>query len=171
MSLQHDLLEIARRMLSPKVAYAHCDIPCGIYDPHMAQLAALTVVRMNQLVEALTPPAANATPKERAEYEAKLSRCIATKEHHAELCKQELRILWADYFTPDHIKENPDLHERFFSAMKLASRARQSNDMKAAQDLLSSVQGIAEVFWKTKGASVKRQPSRHAVGGELVYPA
>jgi len=165
------LFNAAHRVLPAKVAHAHCDIPCGIYDPHMAQLAALTVVRMNQLIEGLDAPAADASPEERTAYVAKLGRFVGTKEHHAELCKQELRILWGDYFTPDHVQQNPDLHDRFFSTMKLASKTRQNNDMQAAQDLLSAVQGIAETFWKTKGAGISRQPSRHAVGGELVYPA
>ena len=171
MSLPIKLSCIARRMFHPKVAYAHCDIPCGIYDPHAAQIAALTVIRMNQLVQNLAKPGANATAAETAAYDAALTRYVAVKEQHAELCKNELRILWGDYFRPEHIKEYPDLHDRFFNAMKLASRARQQNDMDAAQQLLTAVHGIAEIFWKTKGAKSQKQPSRQTVGGELVYPA
>ena len=160
-----------RRIFSAEVAYAHCDIPCGIYDPHVAQLAALTVIRMNQLMRDLSKPAPNTASEERDAYVAAMSRYVAVKEHHAELCKQELRILWGDYFRPEHFQQYPDLHERFFSAMKLASQARQKNDMDAAQKLLAAVQGIAEIFWKTKGANITRQPSRQTAGGELVYPA
>ena len=171
MSLLNGVFNLLNRVFPTKVAYAHCDIPCGIYDPHLAQIAALTVVRMNQLIEGLTRPAADASPEEQDAYVAAMNRYIATKEQHAELCKQELRILWGDYFRPEHIQQYPDLHDRFFGAMKLASRAKQNNDMQAAQDLLSAVQGIAETFWKTKGAEVSRQPSRQTAGGELVYPA
>ena len=162
---------IVHRAFSTQIAYAHCDIPCGIYDPHLAQLAALTTIRMNQLIAGLAVPAAGATPQEQAAYAAAVSRYVAVKEEHAELCKKELRVLWGDYFRPEHVQQNSDLHEQFFSAMKLASKVRQNNDMPAAEDLLKAVQGIAEVFWKTKGSNVSRQPSRQgAVAGELVYP-
>ncbi len=165
------LVHITGRVLAPKVARAHCDIPCGIYDPHLAQLAALTTVRMNQLIDGLAMPGEGASPKERGAYMAALGRYVTVKEEHAELCKRELRVLWGDYFRPEHVQQHPDLHERFFNAMKMASKVRQNNDLKAAQDLLAAVQGIAEVFWQTKGAKTTRQPSRQTVGGELVYPA
>ena len=164
------MMTAAKRQLSTKVAHAHCDIPCGIYDPHLAQIAALTVGRMNQLIEGLEAPGASAV--EQAAHSAALSRYVSVKEEHAELCKSELRILWGDYFKPDHLQQVPDLHDQFWNAMRLASAARQKNDPDGAQKLLASVQGIAEAFWKTKGASTSRQPSRQgAAGGELVYPA
>ena len=164
------MMTAAKRQFSTKVAHAHCDIPCGIYDPHLAQVAALTVVRMNQLIEGLEAPGASAA--EQAAHSAALSRYVTVKEEHAELCKRELRILWGDYFKPDHLQQVPDLHDQFWNAMRLASAARQKNDPDGAQKLLASVQGIAEAFWKTKGADTSRQPSRQgAAGGELVYPA
>ncbi|MBI4337583.1 MAG: superoxide dismutase, Ni [Chloroflexi bacterium] len=165
------LLKLADRGFPAPVAQAHCDIPCGIYDPHLAQIAALTVIRMNQLIGDLKQPGAGASAQEVAAYNAALGRYVATKEHHAELCKSELRILWGDYFKPEHAQQYPDLHQRFWDAMKLASAARQKNDMDAAQKLLGAVQGIAEIFWKTKGAKPVRQPSRQTAGGELVYPS
>ena len=171
MSLLSVFGRVVDRLTLTKVAYAHCDVPCGIYDPHAAQLAALTVVRMNQLIEALEAPGADASAQDRAAYVASLGRYVATKEQHAELCKSEIRVLWGDYFRPEHVQEHTDLHERVFNVMKLGSRARQNNDMQAAQDLLTAVQGIAEIFWKTKGAETSRQPSRQTAGGELVYPA
>ena len=150
---------------------AHCDIPCGIYDPHDAQLAALTVIRMHQLIQDLPKPATNAPASESEAYNAKLSRYIRVKDEHAEKCKHELRIIWGDYFKPDHVKLYPELHDLFWNAMKLGSKARQEINMQAAQDLLGTVQKIAEVFWKTKGAEIRRQPSLQTGGGELVYPA
>ena len=172
MSLLSGVSRLVNRAFPVSVAYAHCDIPCGIYDPHLAQLAALTTVRMNQLIQGLTAPAADASAEESEAFVGAISRYVAVKEEHAELCKRELRILWGDYFRPEHVEQHPDLHDHFFSAMKLASRVRQNNDMQAAQDLLAAVQGIAETFWETKGASTTRQPSRQgAAGGELVYPA
>ncbi|MSQ22894.1 MAG: superoxide dismutase, Ni [Dehalococcoidia bacterium] len=172
MPLAESVLGFARRVFATQVAHAHCDIPCGIYDPHLAQLAALTTIRMNQLIAGLAVPSHTATPQEQAAYAAAVGRYVAVKEEHAELCKKELRVLWGDYFRPEHVQQHPGIHEQFFNAMKLASKVRQSNDMQAAQDLLKAVQGIAEIFWQTKGAKTTHQPSRQGVvAGELVYPA
>ena len=170
MSLLDRVFQAATRLFPARVAYAHCDIPCGIYDPHLAQVAALTTVRMNQLIQDLPKPGPQASPQEGETYNAKLSRYIAVKEHHAELAKHELRILWGDYFKPEHVQQHPKLHDLFWNGMKLASKTRQEIDVGAAQELLGTVQDIAEIFWKTKGAEVRRQPSLQTGGGELVYP-
>ena len=153
------------------VAYAHCDIPCGIYDPHLAQIAAHTVVRMDALIQELQQPGPNASGEERAAYVNKLSRYITVKEEHAELAKRELRILWGDYFKPEHLQQYPNLHTLFWDALKAGSAARQDASMDSAQKLLKTTQEVAEIFWRTKGANPVRQPSRQTSGGELVYPA
>jgi len=153
---------------APNVVHAHCDIPCGIYDPHAAQIAALSVIRMNQLIAELPKPGAD--EKSRETFVHQLSRYVKVKEDHAEICKHELRVLWGDYFKPDHLKQFPDLHQVFWDAMKLASKARQEVNMDAAQQLLTKVQQIAEMFWKSKGADVRKQPSLQNAKGELVYP-
>ena len=171
MSLLNSAFLLAHRVFPATVAHAHCDVPCGIYDPHLAQIAALTTIRMSQLLQNLKMPGPASTPAEVNAFAAEVSRLTAAKEHHAELCKHELRILWGDYFKPEHLQQVPDLHDKFWKAMKLASTVRQKNDQKAAEDLLAAVQGIAEAFWKTKGAKSVKQPSRQAVGFELVYPA
>ena len=112
-----NLLQMTARLLDriskPKTAYAHCDIPCGIYDPHLAQLAAHTVIMMTQLIE------------QRKEDAHAVARYAKTKEEHAELCKQEIRIIWGDYFKPEHIQKYPQLHEMTYKIMKAASKARQ----------------------------------------------
>ncbi len=164
-------LRFIDRISPPETAHAHCDIPCGIYDPHQAQIAAHTVIRMNQLIQDLEHPGPDAAAGAREAYVNSLSRYIAVKEEHAELCKQEVRILWGDYFKPEHLEKHSELHTVVWNIMKLASKVRQNVDMQAAQDLLANVQKLAEAFWETKGASVTRQPSRQAVGGETVYPA
>jgi nickel superoxide dismutase len=154
----------------PRAVFAHCDIPCGIYDPHEAQISALTVLRMMQLIGELPKPAAGAKPEDMEAYGAKLARYMLVKETHAERVKSELRILWGDYFTPDHVKANPNLHESFWKAMKTASKARQGTNLADANELLQQVHAIAEVFWKTKGAATKKVPSMQKSGGEIVYP-
>ena len=148
----------------PATAHAHCDIPCGIYDPHLAQIAALTVVRMNQLIEAARGDAAKT--------ESGLSRYIEVKEEHSELVKREVRILWGDYFKPEHLEKHKDLHTVVWNILKGAGKARQEINMDAAQNLLAQVQKLAEIFWDTKGVKTKRLASNQgAAGGELVYPA
>jgi nickel superoxide dismutase len=154
----------------PATVYAHCDIPCGIYDPHEAQIAALTVLRMDQLIGELAHPAADAKLEERAIYVSKMSRYTAVKEQHAEKVKHEVRVIWGDYFTPDHVKQFPQAHELVWKILKQASKARQGTNVADAQELLKLVQEFAEVFWQTKGAKTKRQPSMQKSGGELVVP-
>lgn len=155
----------------PRPVYAHCDIPCGIYDPHEAQIAALTVIRMDQLIAELPKPSAAAKPEELEAYGAKLSRYMAVKEQHAERLKHEVRVIWGDYFTPDHVKQFPQVHELTWKILKQASKARQGTNVADAQELLKQVQEFAEIFWKTKGATPHRKPSLQKAGGELVVPA
>jgi nickel superoxide dismutase len=161
------LFRLIDRVAPPETVSAHCDIPCGIYDPHMAQIAALTVVRMNQLINNLewdmnNRQAMNASGNS-------FGRYIRTKEEHAELCKKELDILWHDYFRPEHLEKFPDLHTTFWNAAKLASRNKQNADLAAAEELLGATNRIAEIFWETKGVPTRKAGSNQAVGGELVY--
>jgi nickel superoxide dismutase len=152
----------------PRTVYAHCDIPCGIYDPYEAQISALTVVRMDQLIAELPAPTADTKPEERANYIAKLSRYTAVKESHSERVKSEIRIIWGDYLTPDHVKQHPQVHELVWKILKQASKTRQGNNLADAQDLVKLVQEFAELFWTTKGAKSRRIPSMQKPGGELV---
>ncbi len=156
---------------TPKDAHAHCDVPCGIYDPHLAQIAAHTVVRMSTLICELEKPGPDASQDEAQIYSHKIARMTAVKEHHAELAKQELRILWGDYFKPEHLDQFPNLHDTFWNAMKAASEARVHRNLDAANGLLTATLEIAEMFWASKGVTPVRQPSRQTTGGELVYPS
>jgi nickel superoxide dismutase len=158
---------LLNRILPAEEASAHCDIPCGIYDPHLAQVAALTVVRMNQLIEALEPPAMEKAARDK--YMHALARYTATKEHHAELVKHEVRIITGDFFKADNTPS--DLFPLVNEIMKTASAARQNIDMEAAQKLLGLVNDFAAAFWKAKGVETKNVPSNQAAGGEYVVPA
>jgi len=170
MSLLHTLFRWSDRIAPARVAYAHCDIPCGIYDPHHAQLAAHTVIRMNMLINDLKKPGSGSKPEEIQEYGNKLARYVATKEQHAEIAKAEVRILWADYFKPEHVQQFPQLHDLVWKALKTASKARQEINMQAAEDLLNQVNEIAEVFWKTKGKDVVRAKAAYPTEREIVLP-
>lgn len=134
-------------------AEAHCDIPCGIYDPITAKIAAQTVQKMVLRIQALEKPAANAPASAWTAYENTMGRYVTVKEEHAELCKKELRILWADYFRPEHVQKYPDLHTTFWNAEKLAGRNKQNVDMEAAQELVATVDRIAQTFWATKNVT------------------
>ena len=155
----------------PAVAEAHCDIPCGIYDPHLMQIAALTVLRMNQLIDGLELPADGANKADQARYHNSLSRYVLVKEEHAELVKREARIIWGDYFKPEHVEKHPDLHTTVWNIMKLAGKNRQEANAAAAADLLAATHRFAEIFWATKDVKCSKQPSRQAVGGEIVLPS
>jgi nickel superoxide dismutase len=170
-SLVDRVLEKFDRAAPPTEAYAHCDIPCGIYDPHTAQIAALTVVRMVQLIQGLQQPGTDASKNDWDTYGMQISRYTAIKEEHAKLCEHELIILWTDYFRPEHLEKHPNLHDVVWKTAKLTSTVKQQINMEAAQQLLAGCQQIAEIFWDTKGVQTKRQPSNQGqVGGELVYP-
>ena len=159
------------RVAPPPVAQAHCDIPCGIYDPHMAQIAALTVVRMVQLIQGLQKPGDGASKEDWDTYTMQISRYSATKEEHAKLCEHELIVLWTDYFRPEHVEKHSNLHDVVWKTAKLTSTVKQQVNMEAAQQLLAGCQQIAEIFWDTKNVKTKRQASNQGqVGGEIVYP-
>jgi len=168
--LRAGLVELRDAVVPPETVYAHCDIPCGIYDPHEAQIAALTVLRMDQLIGEAAAPAMDAKPEERATYVSKLARYTAVKEQHAERVKHEVRVIWGDYVTPDHAKQHPQLADLVVKILKQASKARQSTALADAQELVKLVQEFSEIFWQTKGAKTRRQPSLQKSGGELVVP-
>jgi nickel superoxide dismutase len=163
------VIRLIDRVSPPETVSAHCDIPCGIYDPHAAQIAALTVLRMNQLIEGLETPS---DPNDKAAMMAfgnSFDRYVKAKEEHAEICKKEIDILWHDYFRPEHVEKYPDLHTKVWNVNKLASRNKQNADVAAAEELLAAVREIAQIFWETKGVATRVAGSNQAVGGELVY--
>ena len=125
--------------------YAHCDIPCGIYDPIVAKIAAQTVLKMAVKIEAIEmPPRDISTPNSVARY-------VAVKEEHAQNVKNELNILWSDYFKPEHLEKYPELHDLFWKANKLAGANKQNVSSDSAKKLVEAVDQIASIFWATKG--------------------
>ncbi len=137
-------------MLPATPVYAHCDVPCGIYDPKPAQIAAATVLKMVQKLAALTPPNPSSTPQDILNYQNDTTRMIWTKEEHARKCKTELYILWSDYFKPEHLEKFPDLHTKFWTAVKLCSENKQHVSEESAQKLIAAVDEIAQMFVESK---------------------
>jgi nickel superoxide dismutase len=146
-------------------AKAHCDIPCGIYDPIIAQIAALTVVRMVDLAKDLEAKGGND-----AAYFNSLSRYIEVKEEHAEKVKHEVRVIWGDFIKPQHLEKHPETVEVVQKIMQLGSKARQTVDRETAVALVEAVNQFAVIFWDAKGIPVKRTKAPYAPALELVYP-
>lgn len=163
MSLVDRVIAAAQRALPTEDAAAHCDIPCGIYDPHNAQIAAHTVIRMIDLMEGLGE--LNDPQKLQT-----FARHVAVKEEHAAIAEHEIIILWTDYFKPEHLEQHPNLHDIVWKTCKLTSTVKQQVNKQAALDLLAGTQQIAEIFWATKGVKTKRVPSGQPSGGEIVQP-
>ena len=136
------------RWLAPTTtARAHCDLPCGVYDPEQARIEAESCHKI------LEKYAANEDATFRG-------RAIHIKEERAELVKHHLDVLWHDYFKPEHLEKYPDLHDTFWKATKQASKVKQSLDAGAAKELLSMIDTIDEMWKATGGAEKTRVNGR-----------
>jgi len=123
-----------------KKVYAHCDLPCGVYDPAQARIEAESVKAiMDKYSTDL--------------HEEDKIRAIIIKEQRAELVKHHLWVLWTDYFKPEHLEKHPNLHELFWKATKQAGNCKKTTDPKEGQKLLDMIDQIAKVFDATKKAS------------------
>ena len=133
-------------------AHAHCDIPCGIYDPIAAKVAAQTVQKMVLRIQALEAPTPGSDATVRHNFINTMSRYARVKDEHAEIVKNELTILWADYGWPN-LPAGFDLHGSFNTALKLAGRCKQNVDMAACEELVATVDTISTAFWATKNVT------------------
>jgi nickel superoxide dismutase len=130
------------QILAPQIsASAHCDLPCGIYDPAQAKIEAQSVKAAMEKYAASTD----------ADFK---SRAVAVKEERSEMVKHHLWVLWTDYFKAPHFEAHPQLHQLFNDATKLAGAGgtKGSNDVAVADKLLAKIDEIAEIFWATKKA-------------------
>ena len=145
----YKIFEFLHKIHPAKEVHAHCDIPCGIYTPEPALTAAKTVMKMVEKIQELQPPSFPLLNMEEAKGKINsMVRYIQVKEEHAQKCKQELLILWTDYFKPEHLEMFPTLHETFWKAAKLCSKNKQEVNREAAQELLDAVEEIAGMFSK-----------------------
>jgi nickel superoxide dismutase len=122
---------------------AHCDLPCGVYDPEQARIEAESVYKIIEKYHA------NADEVFRA-------RAIGIKEQRAELAKHHIDVLWHDYFKPEHLEQFPDLHDTFWKATKAASKAKHTVELADAQALLDLIDEIDEM-WKATGGLEKNR--------------
>lgn len=137
-------INLLLKLLPNRPVYAHCDIPCGIYDPHSAQLASQTVLKMVQKINELSQDNPNITDRNN------FVRMVKVKEEHAELCKREILILWTDYFKEEHLEKFPDLHTLVWKTTKLCSDNKRAVDEAKANELIAAVDKIADIFAQTK---------------------
>lgn len=122
-----------------KPVYAHCDLPCGVYDPAQARIEAESVLKIMQKYQD-------------NDDQAFRTRAIIIKEQRAELVKHHLWVLWTDYFKPEHLEKFPELHELFWKATKQAGETKHQTDPTVAEKLLEQIEEIAKIFAETKKA-------------------
>jgi len=133
--------------------HAHCDGPCGVYDPSSARVAAEAVVSMTKKLVDLEQSASGDKVAAVA-YHNTFARYTAIKEEQAQIAKDELLILWTDYFKPVHLEQYPDLHDTFWKAAKLCSATKVEVSVQHATELMEAVQKIHGIFWATKSRDV-----------------
>ena len=127
--------------LSPtRIVHAHCDLPCGVYDPAQARIEAESVKAIQEKYQGNN----DGVFRERA---------VSIKEERADLVKHHLWVLWTDYFKPEHLDAHPDLHDTFWKATKAAGDSKKSQDPEQGKQLLALIDQIAEIFWATKKAA------------------
>jgi len=124
-----------KRFIKP--VYAHCDLPCGVYDPAQARIEAQSVLAIQEKM-------AGFEGDDRV-------RALYLKEQRAELVKHHLWVLWTDYFKPEHLEKYPDLHTKFWQATKQAGECKHHSEPAEGKKLLEMIDEIAEIFWETKG--------------------
>ena len=124
---------------------AHCDIPCKIYDPAISQVAALSVVRLIDLLHEIDPSDTS------LKSEAHKSRLVIEKETQAKIVKSEITIIWGDYFKEAQIEAHPNVHKLVHEIMMIASKCKQDVKRENAEHLVTKVNEFATIFWATKG--------------------
>lgn len=132
-----------KRFIKP--VYAHCDVPCGIYETDTMMHAAATCKRMVEKYNEI-----NGVTDSDAESMNTAIRCVMTKEKHAQKCKNELYLLWSDYFKPEHLEKFPDLHEKFWMATKQCGTVKQTMSIEESDTLIKMVHDISHMFADSK---------------------
>lgn len=160
----HKILKTIDSQTAFPEAKAHCDIPCGIYDPITAQISVLTAIRMEDQIADLT--AGDMTPAAHA----KFSRVVAEKEAHLIKAKDEVRIIWGDFFKQPVFDKYPQTHDLVHRIMLQASKAKQHLGRDHSVELLKLVNEFAEIFWGSKDVETYTAKSPYAVKEDVVYP-
>lgn len=136
-----------------ETAEAHCDAPCGIYDPASARIAAEAALSMTKkILDLKAPDGGDAMAS--AAYQNTLTRYIMVKEQQAHEAKEQLLVLWTDYFKPVHLEKYPNLHDTFWKAAKLCSAVKVEVSLEHATELLDAIKEIHGIFWASKDRDI-----------------
>ena len=139
--------------MKKEILSAHCDGPCGVYDPASARIAAEAVLSMTKKMLDLTPPDFSQSDHV-PHYFNTMSRYASIKEQEAQKCKDEVLLLWTDFFKPEHLENNKGLHDLFWKTAKLCSACKVELSIDHANELLEHIKEIHELFWSIKGKDV-----------------
>ncbi|MEP6946476.1 MAG: superoxide dismutase, Ni [Acidobacteriota bacterium] len=137
-----------------ETAEAHCDGPCGVYDPSSARIGAEAALSMTKKILDLKVPDSS-DAKAMAAYLNTMSRYVTIKEEQAQVAKTELLILWTDYFKPAHLEKFPNLHDTFWKAAKLCSSVKVEVSLEHATELMDAIKEIHGIFWASKDRNVE----------------
>ena len=137
MAIVTRLIDLVDRIRPPAKVHAHCDLPCGVYDPAQARIEAESVKGCQEKYQA-------------SDDDVFRERAVMIKEERADLVKHHLWVLWTDYFKPEHLEKYPQLHQLFWDATKAAGAVKKSEDPAEGQKLLDLIAQIDEIFWETK---------------------
>ncbi|MEM8497181.1 MAG: superoxide dismutase, Ni [Pseudomonadota bacterium] len=135
------------------IAHAHCDVPCGIYDPSAAIYSAVSVVRFLDQIADLEQTDTDTQSWGRAV--AQMSRLVQQKETHATMVKSEIRVIWGDYFKAEHFESNPELHSLTHGIMQVASACKQHNGRSNGVELLEKVNAFAYIYWQIQNVETR----------------
>ena len=135
------------------IVNAHCDGPCGVYDPASARIAAEAVLSMTKKMLDLKAPNTDESDAF-AHYLNTMSRYASIKEEEAQACKDQILILWTDFFKPEHLDKHDDLHSLFWNTAKICSACKVELSIDHANDLLNHVEQIHNLFWSIKGRDI-----------------
>lgn len=145
----YKIFRLFDKISKPKIAHAHCDIPCGVYETDSMKWAVETCEKLTKKLLDLELP--NWSDKKSVlDYENTVARAVHTKEEYAEICKKQALILWTDYFKPEHLQKFPDLHEKIWKITKQCSVVKRTVSMEECAKLRQIVDEIAQIFAETK---------------------
>ncbi|BFM51217.1 superoxide dismutase, Ni [Marinomonas sp. THO17] len=163
--MMHNLVNVLDKVIGFQTAQAHCDIPCKIYDPSTAQLAALSCVRLLDLIKEIEDKG----DLKVADY-AQISRLVSEKESACTEVKEAVRIIWGDYFKAPQFEQIPNAHELTHSIMLQASKCKQGISREEGEKLVDLVNQFAEAFWLTKGVPTYTAACPYPPMLDTVYP-
>ena len=160
----YNIIKRVDNLVNLDTASAHCDIPCKIYDPIISQISALSIVRLIDIINEV-PAGFNDIGSINT-----ITRCVLRKEEEAAKVKQEVRVIWGDYFKTPQFEKYPDMHELTHQIMMTASSCKQSVSREVGEELVNLVNQFSAAFWDTKGISVEKKVCPYPPSLEIVYP-